>query len=147
MGYGFSKPLGFYRISSRSISPKVRHVLIYIDHYYFTQKIVVNDLASLVGIHPDYLRRRFRKETGVGLHDYLLLRRIQLSVILLRDPAKSIKKISDEVGFSCPEIYSKVFKRLMQCSPKVFRASSSFINTANSFQSYPLNRPSRPHLS
>ena len=114
-------PFDFCRIFNRSINPKVRHILIYIDQYYSTKKIVLNDLASLVNIHPDYLSRIFRKETGVRLHDYLLLKRIQMSVTLLRDPKKSIKKISNEVGFSCPEVHSKVFKRLTHCSPKTYR--------------------------
>ena len=140
-------PLDFCRISDRSVSQKVHRVLTYIDQYYFTQKIEVNRLAFLVSTHPNHLSRKFRKETGVGLHDYLLQKRIQMSAILLRDPAISIKEISHEVGFSCPEIYSKVFKRLIHCSPKAYRTRTSLVNNANSFQSYTIYRSSRPLLS
>ena len=119
------------RISEKSISPKVYRVIIYINQYYFTRDIEVNLLACLVSTHPDHLSRKFRKETGVRLHDYILRKRIQMSADLLRDPAKNIKEISHEVGFSCPELYSKVFKRLMHCSPKVYRTRTSFINSTN----------------
>ena len=114
-------PLDSSGLSDRPISPKVRHILTYIDQFYFTQKIVVNDLAFLVNIHPDYLSKIFRKETGIRIHEYLLLKRIQMSVTLLRDSTKSIKKISNEVGFTCPEMYSKVFKKMMRHSPKDYR--------------------------
>jgi AraC-like DNA-binding protein len=48
-----------------------------------------------------------------------------MSAVLLKDPAKNIKEVSHLVGFSCPELYSKVFKRLMHCSPKTYRTRSS----------------------
>ena len=109
------------KISDKTISPKVCQVITYINQYYFIQDIEVNRLASLVSTHPDHLSRKFRKETGVRLHDYILRRRVQMSAILLKDPSKNIKEISHLVGFSCPELYSKVFKRLMHCSPKAYR--------------------------
>jgi len=121
------------RISYRSISPKVYRVIIYINEYYFIQDIEVNRLASLVRTHPDYLSRKFRKETGVRLHDYILRKRIQMSAVLLRDPAKNIKEISHEVGFRCPELYSRVFKRLIHCSPKDYRTRTSLSNSTNFF--------------
>jgi AraC-like DNA-binding protein len=124
-------------ISCGLISQKVYRVIAYIDQYYFSQNIEVDRLASLVSTHPDHLSRKFRKETGLRLHDYLLRKRIQMSVLLLSDPAKNIKEISHEVGFSCPELYSKVFKRLMNCSPKTYRIQTSPINNTTPFQTYP----------
>src|SRR5262245_5907165 len=112
------------RISDKSISPKVCQIITYINQYYFIQDIEVNRLASLVSTHPDHLSRKFKKETGVRLHDYLLRKRIQMSAVLLKNPAKNIKEISHLVGFSCPELYSKVFKRLMHCSPKAYRTNT-----------------------
>ena len=136
-------------ISYRSISPKVYRVLAYIDQYYFSHDIEVNRLASLISTHPDHLSRKFRKETGIRLHDYVLRKRVQMSTLLLSDPAKNIKEISHEVGFSCPELYSKVFKRLMHCSPKAYRIRVSllFVHKAVLSQSYPSYWPDSPFLS
>ena len=96
-------PRDLCRVTYRSITPKVHRVITYLDQHYSTPAIAVKYVASLVSTNPDYLSRKFRKETGLRLHDYLLRKRVQTSVALLRDPAKSIKEISGEVGFSCSE--------------------------------------------
>jgi AraC-like DNA-binding protein len=112
----------FLKIPYQLISPRIRQVLAYIDKDY-DRGIELSEVASLIDIHPDYLSRRFKKEVGIGFHGYLLWIRIQKASFLLVDSVKSIKEIGYEVGFSRPEIFSKVFKRLVGCSPVAFRSS------------------------
>jgi two-component system response regulator YesN len=87
----------------------------------FLQPITLRQASAVVDVHPDYLSRRFKRETGVGLHDYLLTLRLQRATSLLVKTTKSIKEISAEVGFRDPQVFSKAFKRRMGCPPTIYR--------------------------
>lgn len=115
-------PVMLLKIPYRFISLRMRQVLAYI-HLYYARAIGLSDAASVIGVHPDYLSRRFKKELGIQFHDYLLWIRIHRARVPLVSSTKSVKEIGYEVGFSRPEIFSKVFKRLVGCSPKAYRAS------------------------
>ncbi len=41
----------------------------------------------------------------------------------MKDPEKSIKEISYEVGYHDPNYFSKVFKKMTKHSPKEYRRS------------------------
>jgi AraC-like DNA-binding protein len=101
----------------------MRQVLAYLERDY-ARAIGLRDAAMLIGVHPDYLCRRFKKELGIGFHEYLVWIRVQRASLLLVGTAKSVKEIGYEVGFSAPEIFCKVFKRLIGCSPRVYRDRS-----------------------
>ncbi|MEW6682472.1 MAG: helix-turn-helix transcriptional regulator [Nitrospirota bacterium] len=105
----------------------------------------------MVDIHPDYLSRRFKRETGIGLHDYLLTLRLQRATALLVKTTKSIKEISAEAGFRDPQVFSKAFKRRMGCPPTVYRDRNflfSGIPAAQLADSFQANRSgSAPSLN
>jgi len=82
-------------------------------------------MAGLVELHSDYFSRKFKKETGFPFHGYVLQCRINLSIYLLRETDKKIKEIFREVGFNQPEIFSRNFKRVVGCSPRLFRMLES----------------------
>lgn len=69
----------FRWVSSRSrnpVTPKIYRVMIYV-HENFNRPIRVEHAASLIGLHPDSLNRKMKKEIGMGFHEYLLWTRIQ----------------------------------------------------------------------
>ncbi len=110
--------------SYKATSLTIQQALLHIDRYYNTPTIWLDNVASHMGVHPDYLGRRFKKELGIRFHDYLLLKRVQRAIPLLTRSTKRIKEISYEVGFSSPIIFSKVFKRLIGYSPRTYRINS-----------------------
>lgn len=109
-----------FRKSSRSLSPKILRVATYLDQS-FAQAVTLRRASGVVGLHPDYLSRRFRQEMGIGFHQYVVALRLQLATTLLVTSTRSIKEISYEVGFLAPEVFSKAFKRCLGCSPTTYR--------------------------
>lgn len=106
-----------------SLSLKVQQVLTHIETQYSNRPVWLKQIASQVGSHPDYLSRRFKKETGIQFQRYIMIKRVERAMMMFSEaPGKSIKEISYEAGFSSPENFSRVFKRMMGCSPKVFRS-------------------------
>jgi two-component system response regulator YesN len=88
---------------------------------FFARPLTLRDAAAVVDLHPDYLSRRFKYETGIGFHEYLLTVRLQHATSLLVTTTKSIKEIAYEVGFRAPEVFSKAFTRCFSCPPTTYR--------------------------
>jgi AraC-like DNA-binding protein len=69
---------------------------------------------------PDYLRASFKKETGLTPLKYLTLKRIQYAKNLLetnRMNSLMIKEVANQVGFSDPYYFSRVFKKVTGHNP------------------------------
>lgn len=120
-------------ISAASLSPKIRRVALHLEQC-FLQPVTLRQASAVVDVHPDYLSRRFKRETGVGLHDYLLTLRLQHATGLLVKTTKSIKEISAEVGFRDPQVFSKAFKRRRGCPPTVYRDRNFLVSAIPTVQ-------------
>jgi len=71
----------------------------------------------------DYLRKLFKKETGVTPHEYLTRIRMNAAKLLLSGSSRydySINEISEMCGFSEPLYFSRIFKKRFGCSPSQF---------------------------
>lgn len=83
----------------------------------------LEDISRRVEVSPFYFSKRFKEETGENFIDYLTMARMKRAKELLRDPARSIKEISAETGYSDPNYFSKLFKRVVGLTPTEFRES------------------------
>ncbi|MZQ85516.1 response regulator [Paenibacillus sp. 5J-6] len=79
------------------------------------------DLAEHVYLHPDYLSRFFKKETGMSISDYLLQERVNLAKVLLCKSDMSIGSIAFSVGYSNFSHFSKMFKKVTNLNPNDYR--------------------------
>lgn len=65
--------------------------------------------------------RRFKYEHGMSPQRFLRNHRLHMAKLLLTQSHMSIKRIAAEVGFDDIAYFSRVFKRVEQCSPSQFR--------------------------
>ncbi len=107
------------------MNAKISKAMTYIDTHY-TEPVRLAGLAAHLGVHPDYLSRRFKAEVGMRLHDYLLWRRLEQAKYLLLSSPLRVKHIGHQVGFSNPEVFSRAFKRAAGCSPRAYRNRKGF---------------------
>lgn len=71
----------------------------------------------------DYLRKLFKKETGITPHEYLTCTRMNAAQMLLSGTSRydySISETSEMCGFSEPLYFSRVFKKRFGCSPSQY---------------------------
>jgi two-component system response regulator YesN len=74
--------------------------------------------------NPDYLSKLFKKEVGIKFTRYVMQKRIKMAKTLLGTTDKPIAEIAIETGFgSNPQYFSKVFKQVTGCTPKIWRKS------------------------
>lgn len=83
--------------------------------------ISVANIARELSIDPSYLSRLFRANIGVPIKEYINELRITISNDLLTSTDYSINHISEMVGFSSVQSYSKAFKQYHGVSPSVYR--------------------------
>lgn len=81
------------------------------------------DLAELVGYSPDHFSRLFKQSFGQSPHQYVLSRRIDKAMAMLRDEGQSIAAIALSCGFTDQGHLTKVFKQRVGMTPGVYRRS------------------------
>lgn len=102
---------------------KLAPVLEYIDQNYGKPELSLETVSDLLGLNSAYFCRTFKRATGHGFTEYLNHVRIAKSEALLRDTSLSILDISLEVGFSSVSYYNRVFKKIKNCTPSVYRSA------------------------
>ena len=87
----------------------------------FGKQIRVSDVARAVGISRNYLDEIFKKEMGVSPKEFLMNYRMEKASSLLASTSSPVGLIAEEVGYSDPMTFSKVFRRRRGMSPTEFR--------------------------
>ena len=101
-------------------SQLVKMALAYIQQHY-ARTLSRAEIAATVGVSEDYLSRIFAKETGVSPWEYLNRYRVQQAKRVLRETQKNVTWIAAQVGFEDPAYFSRVFQRIVGCSPREYR--------------------------
>lgn len=107
---------------ARHYSKAVNDCCDYIDEH-VREKLLVTDVAAFVGLHPHYLSRRFRKETGQTVKDYIRDTKISEAKSLLRYSRLSLTEISELLSFSSQSSFTYTFRQATGITPDQFRKS------------------------
>jgi two-component system response regulator YesN len=78
-------------------------------------------LASQNGIMPESLNKRFKKETGMPLHQYFLQLKINAAKSILANLNYRISDLADFLGFEDQYYFSRLFKKKTGLSPINYR--------------------------
>ena len=87
----------------------------------------IKDCLRKLPLNYDYIRKLFKKETGVSPSDYLLKERMGLAQKLLSSgisnkfSAYSISQIAEACGYSEPLYFSRVFKKYFGVAPSEYK--------------------------
>lgn len=98
----------------------VNNCLRYIQEHY-DEKIGLSDLADKFDINNAYLSRIFKKETGVGLTDYINGIRVKEAQKLILETNKKMYEIAELTGFNNTQRFFSIFKKHVGQSPGDFR--------------------------
>jgi len=99
---------------------KLLPVLEYIDQNY-GRDITLDQISGEFGLNPSYFSRMFKKSVGSGFTEYLNFIRVCKSEKLLKSTDMSILGIALEVGFSSVSYFNRIFKKIKNCTPTVYR--------------------------
>jgi len=101
-------------------SSLIRRTIAYIDEH-LSEPLTTATIAATVSVHPDYLSKRFKQETGEAMHRFILRRRVEEAAHFMRYGQDSIPAIAAFYQFSSQAHFTSVFKRFTGYTPQRYR--------------------------
>ncbi|MFB4351799.1 helix-turn-helix transcriptional regulator [Microbacterium sp. LS_15] len=120
----------------------MRRVRDRIDREY-AKPLDVEALARGVHMSAGHLSRRFRDAYGESPYSYLMTRRIERAMALLRRGDLTVTEVCFEVGCSSLGTFSTRFTELVGVSPRVYRERAANVDGIPTFQVKQVIRPIR----
>lgn len=111
--------------SLRNYSLLVQKVITYIDTN-LCADLSLKSLSEQLSVNPNYLSTLFKKEMGTSLTDFVNHRRITYAQRLLLSTDMPIKLVAQNSGIPDVAYFSRLFKRITDMTPKVFRETKTF---------------------
>ena len=104
------------------VSLPVQECMAYVQAH-LTEPFTLANLACHVGYTEYYLTKKFQKETGTKLADYIRDARLEQARLQLETTRRSVRAISEEFQFGTPNYFSTAFSRRYGQSPAQYRAA------------------------
>jgi AraC family transcriptional regulator len=105
----------------------IEQSLDYIEEH-LAEKIDAKVLADRVFLSPFYFQRLFKRLVNKTVNEYICLRRLAVSVDLLKKYDTAIGDIAVEVGFSDHAHFTRSFKKSYHITPEDFRKKKPLMN-------------------
>ncbi|MDR0713239.1 MAG: DNA-binding transcriptional regulator [Bacteroidales bacterium] len=87
----------------------------------FSKPVCVNDMMRLVPLSRRILEKKFKKEMGVSLYQYLLYYRIEQFARMLITTQKSLNELSIQCGFDDYKNVSRLFRKFKSITPMQYK--------------------------
>jgi AraC family transcriptional regulator len=109
--------------AGHSVPPwlRVAHDLI---HDRFTEPLTAKEIAQVVGAHPVYLVRAFRKHYGLTVGECLRKLRVEFACRQISTTRAPLSQIAAAAGFYDQSHFTRTFKRLTGMTPHNYRSLS-----------------------
>lgn len=105
--------------SAEKESKTVRHIKKYVSDN-IGEKITLKGVGESLYFSPVYADAVFKRETGVSIINYAILKKVEAAKSLLSEGV-SLKDVSEAVGFSDYNYFSRLFKKRTGYTPNAFR--------------------------
>lgn len=105
-----------------SLNPSLRRILSYIDQNYM-RRLTLDDVAQQVYLTRTYICQLFSAHMGISFVSYLEQLRLSKAQELLQATDMSIPQIAEQVGYSTPGYFAKVFKKRTGMTPVQYRTT------------------------
>ncbi len=102
------------------VSPQIRRSCDYISAH-LDEKVNIHELASALGYTDYYFSKKFKAETGMGVREYALSKKLEAAKDLLANTSMEINKIAGELGFVNQSYFGDAFKKAVGVSPSDYR--------------------------
>lgn len=85
------------------------------------ERVTVQDVASAIGITPNYLSSLFKRQLGQNFIDYVNAEKIKQACVLIRNNQHLVYEVSHILGYDNAYYFTKVFKRYMKMTPTEYQ--------------------------
>jgi len=103
-------------------APGINRALAHIARHH-AERLTIARLARVAGMSESTFMRRFRDAVGRPPSDYVIHSRIARACEMLRrDDGSKLAAVAEASGFSDANYFSRLFRRVMGCTPRAYRA-------------------------
>lgn len=88
-----------------------------------SHQLSLGEITAAMGYGKTYLSGVFKKIYGKGIMECFMELKIEEARYLLRQGTLSVSEISDTLGFSSPQYFSKRFRKYVKMSPRQYAGS------------------------
>ena len=81
----------------------------------------LDELAATANVSVGHYSALFRRHTGFAPIDFIIRLRVQHACRLLDTTALPIGEVAELVGYQDPYYFTRCFRRIMGCSPRLYR--------------------------
>lgn len=104
-----------------SANNDITYTMIDYIHSNYAESLTLEKLADYIHLNKYYVSSLFKKETGMTFNNYLTDYRIERAKLLLKESNDLLADISQQVGYSDPAYFSRIFKKKTSMSPLCYR--------------------------
>lgn len=95
------------------------------DRLYRNAALTLRGLSDHTGVPQNYLSQTLNTHIGSSFFDYVNRWRVEEACRQLRDPARSILTISEDVGFQSRSTFNAAFKKVTGQTPSAYRQGAA----------------------
>lgn len=121
-------PLEFARAMLSVLNPLVSksvHIAMQYIAKNLEKNLTAESISKMCGYNRSYFSTLFKKEAGVSISDYILIKRIESAKSVLSETNCKILEISNSLGFSSQSHFCKNFKKITGMSPLQYKKYAS----------------------
>jgi AraC-like DNA-binding protein len=94
----------------------IQNIITYIDQH-LCEQLTLEDVSRMAGFSRYHFLRIFKRETGIGIRDYIKTRRMYRAVDFLLTTELSVMDIAIILQFDSQEAFTRAFKREYSLPP------------------------------
>lgn len=84
------------------------------------ENISVTDIAFVFGVTRQYLHRKFKKETGQSIMDYIISIKLDMAAVDILSGEEDLFNISEKYCFKTYDIFLKELKKRFEERPEIY---------------------------
>lgn len=104
------------QFSTSSYSTVMKEIVSYITEN-LTGELTLTNIASIYGMHPVHLARKFKQETGNTFIGYVNQQRVYLAKYYFHLGQHQLSEVANLAGFNSHSYFTKVFKKITGQTP------------------------------
>lgn len=85
----------------------------------------IKALADMLGYSEYYLSKKFKKETGKSIKEFIRIQRLERAKMLLKNDQYTVLEVSERLKFCAPSYFSDAFRKEYGVSPTEFREKNN----------------------
>jgi transcriptional regulator GlxA family with amidase domain len=113
-----------HAVRTQMLSREIESACSYMDRH-LEDDLSLASLAAYAGYTEYYFSKKFKRETGMTLAEYLRKKRLEKALVLLRSTDMDVHRIAMQLQFCSQSYFTDCFRRQFGVSPLKYRKEGS----------------------